>query len=206
MSIPHKPFYFVRHGQTDWNVLRSPEGYGDLPLNETGVKQANAISLVVRDLPIASVCSSPLLRVQQTKHLILQHCNQDELLDEIIHELRECSDLTWDDFDQRDEGIPVEHRLIPDDPNFENAETFIERIRQGLHKALALPGPVLIVAHGGTHRAISELIGMPDHIKRISNCIPVHFDIHEGRWNPQRLVESTGLFAPTAKELAYLSM
>ena len=34
--------YYVRHGQTDWNLERKMQGGGtERPLNETGIKQAN---------------------------------------------------------------------------------------------------------------------------------------------------------------------
>lgn len=35
--------YFVRHGQTDWNVQHLTQGWTDTPLNEDGVKQAEVL-------------------------------------------------------------------------------------------------------------------------------------------------------------------
>lgn len=32
--------YVVRHGQTEWNVLKKMQGSADIPLNEKGIEQA----------------------------------------------------------------------------------------------------------------------------------------------------------------------
>jgi len=44
--------YIVRHGQTDWNVLKKVQGQVDVELNETGIKQAEIIrdELMAKDL------------------------------------------------------------------------------------------------------------------------------------------------------------
>ena len=34
--------YFVRHGETDWNVKKKIQGKTDVPLNATGKQQAKA--------------------------------------------------------------------------------------------------------------------------------------------------------------------
>lgn len=35
--------YVIRHGETDWNVLKKMQGWADIPLNETGRSQAENI-------------------------------------------------------------------------------------------------------------------------------------------------------------------
>ena len=32
--------FVVRHGQTEWNVLKKMQGSADIPLNEKGIEQA----------------------------------------------------------------------------------------------------------------------------------------------------------------------
>ena len=39
-----KTLYFVRHGETDWNVLGKLQGQTDVPLNENGIMQAKELS------------------------------------------------------------------------------------------------------------------------------------------------------------------
>lgn len=41
--IPHQPFYFMRHGEMDWNRSNLIMGQMDIPLNETGIRQAHNV-------------------------------------------------------------------------------------------------------------------------------------------------------------------
>ena len=61
-------FYFVRHGETDWNVLKKIQGTTDVPLNETGLRQARELAekLVKEKYQIDRVYSSPQIRAQVT--------------------------------------------------------------------------------------------------------------------------------------------
>lgn len=67
----HTQITFVRHGQ-----VYNPERvvYGRLPgfpLSEFGKRQAQAAAEALRDMPLAAVFSSPLVRAQQTAHILL---------------------------------------------------------------------------------------------------------------------------------------
>jgi len=69
--IPLVPFYFIRHGQTDWNkahqILCKDD---DITLNETGLLQAANISKKLDFLKISRIYSSPLMRAKQTAEII----------------------------------------------------------------------------------------------------------------------------------------
>jgi broad specificity phosphatase PhoE len=79
----------VRHGQTAWNAGAGEErfrGRMDLPLDDTGLKQAKAIGNRLIDKPIAAIYTSPLQRTRQTATplsvtLNQPVCNNDLLLD-----------------------------------------------------------------------------------------------------------------------------
>jgi broad specificity phosphatase PhoE len=63
--IIEKPFYFVRHGETDWNKQRIYQGSSDVPLNDTGIGQARSIAALLKKESIAHIVASPLLRGQK---------------------------------------------------------------------------------------------------------------------------------------------
>ncbi len=56
----------IRHGETAWNRQEIFRGREDIPLNENGIRQAEALAGSLSDLEIAAVYSSPLSRATQT--------------------------------------------------------------------------------------------------------------------------------------------
>lgn len=61
-------FYFVRHGETDWNVQKKIQGTTDVPLNANGLRQASELAekLVREKYQIDRAYTSPQLRAQAT--------------------------------------------------------------------------------------------------------------------------------------------
>lgn len=91
ITIPHIPFYFVRHGETDWNKINQalcPQD--DIPLNETGLLQAIHAREKLNSLNITKIYSSPLVRAKQTAEIINEdlqvHLEFHTGLREISHE------------------------------------------------------------------------------------------------------------------------
>jgi len=64
-------FILVRHGQTEWNRVERFRGRADVPLNETGIQQAEATSkrIAAQWQPVA-VYASPLSRAMKTAEAI----------------------------------------------------------------------------------------------------------------------------------------
>ena len=52
---------FVRHGQTDWNRTHRIQGATDIPLNDTGIRQAEELKSLLEHTPIDCAVTSPLL-------------------------------------------------------------------------------------------------------------------------------------------------
>lgn len=64
--------YVVRHGQTDYNIKKVFQGHIDIPLNETGEKQAQETASKFRNIEVDMILVSPLQRTLQTAKPISQ--------------------------------------------------------------------------------------------------------------------------------------
>lgn len=59
----------VRHGQTEWSAAGRHTGLTDLPLNDAGRRQAQALKPLLTALSFAQVWTSPLQRARSTAQL-----------------------------------------------------------------------------------------------------------------------------------------
>jgi broad specificity phosphatase PhoE len=162
--------FLVRHGETEWNLTRRYQGWGDSPLTPRGVTQAEALGRMLRALPgatNAAVVSSPSGRARRTAELI-----QGERLDfapiGFDERLKEISIGSWDGLD-RDEIAALSPGIFDGDgrhewyfrtPDGETYDEFAGRI------AAWLGGrdrrTLIVVAHGIVTRVLRGLYaGLP---------------------------------------------
>jgi probable phosphoglycerate mutase len=62
--------YVMRHGQTDWNKEKKLQGRVDVPLNKTGLQQAEEAREVLGNIPIDVIVCSPMQRTRQTVEIL----------------------------------------------------------------------------------------------------------------------------------------
>ena len=67
--------YLVRHGQTAWNKEEIFRGRTDVPLDETGLRQAELAGEYLKEVEIHAIYSSPLTRAWETAQKIAQFHN-----------------------------------------------------------------------------------------------------------------------------------
>lgn len=170
MSVFSKSFYLIRHGETDWNKRNIIMGGKNIPLNENGFKQAYQLANALQDIPYASIATSSLMRSRTTAQILNQKRLQPIT---VIDGLRESSWGVMEGKLKKNEawvGDWINGKYI------EGAESFIsfkERVLKGINQALELPGPVLIVAHGGLCWALQDALGLP--LVDVHNCSLVQY-------------------------------
>ncbi|MCE3230798.1 MAG: phosphatase [Alphaproteobacteria bacterium] len=173
MSIGLFPFYFVRHGETDWNMAHRIMGQTDIPLNEKGIRQSQRLQACLKDFEFGTIWSSPLQRARQTA----------EIINEVFHHPIQYTD----DLKERGwgcgEGQSHEHFLphmkaasglnkakeakLPE--GAETYNTFKIRIIFAFQEIL-IPNskPPLVVSHGGVFQVLTILLA--DKILPAGNC------------------------------------
>lgn len=178
INIPHVPFYFVRHGQTDYNKDNKIMGQIDIPLNEVGLEQAQTVAKSIARLEISHIISSPLKRALQTSEIIASTINKPFI---VIDELMQNHLGIWEGRSKEEflneTGIEnlFEHWKMGGD--IEGAESwinFVSRISVGLSSALTKTmhheNPILIVGHKPTYWAISQILNAKIVEIEAKNC------------------------------------
>lgn len=209
--------YLVRHGETQWNVLRRIQGQSDSPLTEPGEDQARQVAERVRKLGITHVISSDLGRTQHTAQIIADACGCPVRLDARLRELnmgvleqRELDGLTAEEEGWR-------RRLVdgtPDGriPGGESMSELSTRMHAALNACRELPvgSRPLIVSHGmALGCLVSTILGLPAYAERrlrLRNCCLSRLDYQQSAWlAPGWIVEMAGdishLDAPALDEL-----
>ncbi len=64
-----KTLYLIRHGLTDWNVQQKMQGHTNIPLNDIGRSQAQALQFFFNQNTVEKVFSSDLDRAFQTAQI-----------------------------------------------------------------------------------------------------------------------------------------
>lgn len=165
--------YFVRHGETDWNVARRYQGQTDIPLNDKGMMQAAKVAERLAGENIAAIYASDLQRAFYTAEKIAE---KHGLSVTPMTEFREISFGDWEgsSFSSLDTGAREQidkiftdpaHIEVPGGENFYQVQ---QRAMRGVEKLIAThPDETIIVAsHGAAIRTIlCHALGMTlDHV------------------------------------------
>ena len=77
--------YFVRHGQTIWNVEKRFQGLSDSPLTELGITQAKLLGEKLKDIKFDKFYSTSLKRAYDTANYIKGNRKQKvEIFDDFV--------------------------------------------------------------------------------------------------------------------------
>ncbi|MCL2570227.1 MAG: histidine phosphatase family protein [Firmicutes bacterium] len=172
--------YFLRHGQTDWNLQHKLQGSVDTPLNETGISQAHKAKGDLKDVEFDMCFSSPLQRAKKTAEVIF---GDKVITDERIIE-RNFGVMEGEVFHNFDDVWNLPHNV-----KFENGESandvkvrafdFIDEMRAKYKNKT-----VLVVCHGGIMRVIQSYFikdfdGDYTNIPVPNNCEALIYDLRK---------------------------
>lgn len=201
-----RPFYLIRHGETDWNrKYRRLQGHSDIPLNEMGVAQAKSLAPLLEPFKINRWISSDLSRAFETAQLLslalplektpeLREIKLGEAEGKTLEQVDEIYGAllrkNWSSFDPQYEDLRF--------PQGESRKEVLLRVQACLHHFLDLyPSEVLaFVAHG---YLIRSLVFHSSPIQRdflVPNCSVVPFIrssdrslLYQGPEDPKKLIQ-----------------
>ena len=168
MRLNPIPFWFLRHGETDWNAEGRSQGRTDIPLNAVGRAQADRAARTLAPITIRTIVASPLSRALVTAQTVAATLKLPVSTDIDLQEVG---------FGEQ-EGLPMgdwyqdwtDGLMTP--PGGESFQALRDRTVAAINRATALPGPVLVVAHGALWRAFRAEAGLEANI-RTPNALPL---------------------------------
>jgi broad specificity phosphatase PhoE len=167
-TLARIPFWFLRHGETDWNAQGISQGNVDIPLNPTGLAQARWAAEKLRNRGIATIVASPLSRARVTAEIVGETLGLPIAID---RDLREVAFGVQEG--QAMSGWFADWVAGNSAP--EGAETFATLRRRAvaaINRATALPPAVLVVAHGALFRSLRAAMGIEPNM-RTQNAVPI---------------------------------
>ncbi|MFP5519536.1 MAG: histidine phosphatase family protein [Bdellovibrionia bacterium] len=181
--------YVFRHGETDWNLQKKLQGHTDIPLNATGVRQAEALGHKLKEFEFESIVTSDLSRARATAEAVNAHHG---VKIEIDSRLRECH-LGSVEGMHKDELLKVygeevwQKWLEGRDPHFsfpggENTLQHRGRLFSVIQKVAqetSTSRAVGLSTHGGSiKRIVSSCYNIGDNAILIPNCSTYHLRYH----------------------------
>lgn len=165
--------YYIRHGETDWNVAGRLQGNRDTPLNARGQAQAIHCGEILRELLVREgidpgkldYISSPLLRARRTMELARTGLGLAPEGYRVEQRLIEIAFGDWEGFTiaqlrDRDPQRMAQREhdkwaFVP--PGGESYAMVSARMRAWYD---ALTRDVVVTAHGGTARGLIAYLGI----------------------------------------------
>jgi probable phosphoglycerate mutase len=171
--MPPPVLYYIRHGETDWNVEARLQGRRDIPINSKGRAQADRCGEVLRDLLARDAIdpagldfvSSPLGRTRETMERLRAVQRLDPAAYRVDPRLIEVGFGQWEGFTLADLGTRFPDAIAARDrdkwnftpPDAESYATMSRRMREWYD---TLTRDTVAVAHGGTFRGLIVQLGI----------------------------------------------
>ena len=182
MAFEH-PFYFLRHGETDWNKIHKAQGHLDIELNANGRAQAEIAGDILAGQPIERIVSSPLARARDTAVAVAKHHHVEIQFDD---GLKECH---LGDMQGQPRGSWFAEYWSGDfdPPNGEALDQFSRRVWDAMRRAVAMGPNTLIVAHGGLWIAAHRFTKIEPELMPMPNALPLRISPADDVWHHETL-------------------
>lgn len=188
-SITPHTYWYLRHGQTDWNVQGLAQGHTDIPLNATGLAQAERAGAFLATLfddgqrPFDHIVASPLSRALTTAQYAQKAIRERHNLDLPLTTDPGFKEVCFGVLEGKELGNWYEP-WIYEGYKPEGAEGFADLTTRSIaatNRALQTGTP-LIVAHGALYRGLRAGMGLEINI-RLPNATPMRMDHSEKGWD-----------------------
>jgi broad specificity phosphatase PhoE len=149
----------VRHGETIWNKEGRVQGFSDMDLSDVGVHQARQLALSLKDVPILSIYSSPLIRAEKTARIINEYHHAPISIEPGLMEMDQgdFEGLTFQELMACEKVFLQKWMSDPASVQMPNGESFVElqeRAWKVIEGIVAKSGNALVVSHNFTIAAI----------------------------------------------------
>lgn len=196
--------FILRHGESVWNASRRIQGHADIGLSEIGREQARRAREAISRVPLSIAFTSDLRRSVETAELVLEGRAVEIVRTPDLREqgLGPLQGLTWSEAEQREPEVArswVENPASFRPPGGESFDDVISRVGRFLEAlaSYADRSPALVVAHGGSIRAMLYLLlGLSPYDGpwlRTDNCGVTEIEIVKPRIRLHRLNETAHL-------------
>jgi broad specificity phosphatase PhoE len=187
----------VRHGRTAWNADRRFQGQTDIPLDDEGLAQAQALAAHLRDEHFDLALASDLMRARVTAEAIL---GAREIALELQPELREMQfglweGLRWDQIVARWPELDVAGEKAPMYYTAEGGESWealcvrVDAALRAIAARMDAGHRALIVSHAGVMHGIVRSLtsaGKPDGAHPVATGL---------KFSPGGIIRARGSFA-----------
>src|SRR5215510_4091234 len=151
--------FLIRHGETEWSRSGQHTSRTDLPLTETGIRQAELLAARLAKLQFAAVFCSPRLRARETCRIA--GLDRDATVTDDLREwdYGDYEGRTTDDIRSEEPGWTIWTATIRGGETLEDVGRRVDRV---IEAALSIEGDVALFGHGHCLRILAaRWIGLP---------------------------------------------
>lgn len=176
-AVFKRPFYFLRHGETEYNAQQRIAGSVETVLTERGHEEARRAAAALATITVTTLYSSPMKRALDTAQYVATR------LDLPVQVIDAIAERHWGSL----EGQPRSARqpgAVPADA--ETLEAFTERVLRGFDQVRGdIP---LVVAHSGVFRVLCRSLNIVEQTQPVTNALPLRIEPVDGGWRVSPLI------------------